>query len=955
MPVSKYLLTGLCLGFLLLSQLVSAFPASTTWLRTDFDQPSAIALDKQGQAYVLDGVRGRVVVFDAQGKRLFQFGSPGSKEGQLQLAMDIHISDQLIYIADTGNHRLSIFDLQGRFQRHIHLPMLEQVAAQPVALLVKDQQIIWSDRRHHRLCRTNSQSGKTKTCWGQRGEGKADFNFPFMLALDKDDYIYAVDVLNSRVKLFNLLGHGFGLISRFGLAEGGLIRPNGITLDDNARLFVSDSYTGQVAVFVQRQFQGWLQDSQGQNILFDSPVGLQYQQGRLYVVEARRNQVVILSLDDVQIGKNPVIPTNAKAKLSRKNCLTCHLSWSQNYTFSKPQPVLPVATEAMCYSCHHGAVIDSRARIGHGEQHPHSSPADKPREAPLPKAFPQLKTDDGDTLYCGSCHTPHAIHEDVLAVHEGHENAWMRVANKDGSLCHQCHKDYDDNSQQGLNHPVGIHLQKPPTAGDKNYTQNPDLYTGLPTELSQQNARLGEKKQLICATCHQIHGGEVDTRLLVAPETQLCLSCHQQQTNTKAKQNQHGLNHPVGIRLQKPPTAGDKNYTQNPDLYTGLPAELEQQGARLGKDKELICSTCHQAHGGKADTRLLIMPSPKLCQSCHQQQTNADAKQARRKGQHPAELALDKPVQLGEQKITQLTCDTCHQPHQSLADSALLTSAVKDQQSLCQTCHERQYAKDKETAKTQGIHPVNMTLDEEVTLAGKKIKRVNCNSCHATHQGKKNTPALVEDHRQGQLCAACHPQQQAVLASDHHLKVTASDSLNQLEQKPAQAGACGTCHSLHQGTPEWPFLYIGKHFEPKIEGGDSLLMRDKLCLSCHSDKQSAETKTIKLFSHPYQDLVLRSDPKILPLLDEQEKISRFGRIACITCHAPHHWDGESSKTLHQLSAITKDLNGDINNSFLRQSDVNKTFCMDCHGLESRLKYQFYHHERSRGMGVDYLK
>ncbi len=81
----------------------------------------------------------------------------------------------------------------------------------------------------------------------------------------------------------------------------------------------------------------------------------------------------------------------------------------------------------MCYSCHHGAVIDLRSTIGHGQQHPSFDwqKAERKSKDSIPDKFPLVKMKP--KLYCGSCHTPHSTHEDVLGV--AAENTWMRITN----------------------------------------------------------------------------------------------------------------------------------------------------------------------------------------------------------------------------------------------------------------------------------------------------------------------------------------------------------------------------------------------------------------------------------------------------------------------------------------------------------------------------------------------
>jgi hypothetical protein len=54
---------------------------------------------------------------------------------------------------------------------------------------------------------------------------------------------------------------------------------------------------------------------------------------------------------------------------SQKNCLTCHLSSVTKTAQPDKQGALPDGSFVMCYSCHNGAIVDSRLRIGAGKQH----------------------------------------------------------------------------------------------------------------------------------------------------------------------------------------------------------------------------------------------------------------------------------------------------------------------------------------------------------------------------------------------------------------------------------------------------------------------------------------------------------------------------------------------------------------------------------------------------------
>jgi len=466
----------------------------------------------------------------------------------------------------------------------------------------------------------------------------------------------------------------------------------------------------------------------------------------------------------------------------------------------------------MCYSCHHGAVVDSRRRIGRGGQHPDihhprkkkAQAAGQGRKDEIPPAFPRV---DGKALGCGSCHTPHAAGEAPQAtLYASHANPWLREPNRGGGLCRQCHA-------------------------------------------SRVSARRG-----------------------AAPGP---------------KQAPAGVNHPLGIRLAAPPPGADKrDYARDEHLHKGLPARLAEQGATLGRQRQMLCQTCHQIHGGTGDA-LTVLP-------------------------------------------------------------------IRDAR-LCIECHPRQHAADKQAARGKGIHPVDFKLDEPVTIAGKRFERVTCFTCHSVHAGKPGTPLLRGGQRDGKLCGGCHKDQTAVLGSDHDLRRTAKDSRNLAGQSPAESGVCGACHRLHGGAKGEPVLHAWKRHA--YTGRDKPLPRDRLCLDCHREKGMAGRSRVTRFSHPSRDLILRSDPKRMPLIGPAGKLGEFGAIGCVTCHDPHRWLPASKirQKPAERAQEPANLTGNVLNSFLRRRGAKGSFCVDCHGIEAPLKYKYFHDADARKGGVDYLK
>jgi sugar lactone lactonase YvrE len=76
----------------------------------DFDKPKGIAVDSGGHIYVVEGLNDVVQIFDDRGRLLLAFGGSGSSAGQFWLPTGIAIANDRVYVADSANRRLEIFE-----------------------------------------------------------------------------------------------------------------------------------------------------------------------------------------------------------------------------------------------------------------------------------------------------------------------------------------------------------------------------------------------------------------------------------------------------------------------------------------------------------------------------------------------------------------------------------------------------------------------------------------------------------------------------------------------------------------------------------------------------------------------------------------------------------------------------------------------------------------------------
>ncbi|MCK4705829.1 MAG: NHL repeat-containing protein [Gammaproteobacteria bacterium] len=262
-----------------------------------FSLPSDVDANAK-RVYIVDGGNHRIVVFDKQGKHLFSFGSHGDKYGQFNFPVGIFVSNNRVYVADSGNHRVQIFSDDGKFIRGFPLKHKGK-SVRPVDLIVNSRSgnIIVSASEAHNLM-VFSPTGKLLDQWGSKGTNIGEFRYPATIAEISDGGIAVVDVLNSRVQLFNSEGNASMTVSGWGVLQGQLVRPKGIAIDNKNNFYISDSYMNLVQIFSKTgEFISVLGDH-GKPYQMVTPVGMLVDESKLYVVEMRAHRVSVYQLEN---------------------------------------------------------------------------------------------------------------------------------------------------------------------------------------------------------------------------------------------------------------------------------------------------------------------------------------------------------------------------------------------------------------------------------------------------------------------------------------------------------------------------------------------------------------------------------------------------------------------------------------------------------------------------------
>jgi len=98
---------------------VQVFEPSGVWVRSfgklgdgagDFSRPKGVGVDHDGHVYVVEGLNDFVQIFDSDGRLLLAFGESGQSLGQFWLPGGMTIVNDRVYVADTANRRVQVFD-----------------------------------------------------------------------------------------------------------------------------------------------------------------------------------------------------------------------------------------------------------------------------------------------------------------------------------------------------------------------------------------------------------------------------------------------------------------------------------------------------------------------------------------------------------------------------------------------------------------------------------------------------------------------------------------------------------------------------------------------------------------------------------------------------------------------------------------------------------------------------
>lgn len=256
-------------------------------------RPQHGAIDEAGRILVTDISRQAVAVFDPQAGQLVFWDKAVGYQGFVSPVGLALGSRGDVFVADAELALVAHLDKDGNSLGAIGRGHL--VRPTGIAWDRKRQRLYVADTHAHDI-KVFDEAGNPVANFGERGDGKGEFNFPTFLALAGDE-LYVSDTMNARVQVISAdTGEFRRSLGTRGTYVGNLVRPKGIAVDNEGNVYVVESYHDHLLVFNRRgEFLMPIGGGAGQDIgQYYLPSGVWIDaQNRIFLADTFNGRVVV--------------------------------------------------------------------------------------------------------------------------------------------------------------------------------------------------------------------------------------------------------------------------------------------------------------------------------------------------------------------------------------------------------------------------------------------------------------------------------------------------------------------------------------------------------------------------------------------------------------------------------------------------------------------------------------
>lgn len=214
---------------------------------------NGLAVDDDDRLFVSDGKMHRVLIFNAKHDIDGQI-----TEGLVDpVGLAIDVDNRFLYVVDTQQDQVLVYDADslkllrrmGTGGRNHYLTSPGDFAAPQGVAVDKDGNVYVTDTLNDRV-EIFDADGSFMSTFGKAGDGPGYFTRPKGIAIDNDGHIWVADEMQDRLQVFNREGQ---LLTYIGMGHGDL--PGqfkalvGVAIDKQNRVFTTEQYPGRMQEF----------------------------------------------------------------------------------------------------------------------------------------------------------------------------------------------------------------------------------------------------------------------------------------------------------------------------------------------------------------------------------------------------------------------------------------------------------------------------------------------------------------------------------------------------------------------------------------------------------------------------------------------------------------------------------------------------------------------------------
>ena len=206
-----------------------------------FNGIGGVAVDKQGNVFVVNSGRDVIDKFSAQGRYLSSIGTGKPDGGPLGffgaqgLAID---STGNLYLCDSGESRIQKISPAGKFLNYINADTGVPLS-HPYGMKFDAAGNGWIAETYGNQITEISPSAKLIAKYGSSGKGRGKFSYPEGLAVAPNGNVWVADTLNNDLQELSPTGQPIMLWSQ-GNQPGEFFQPTDVTIDSRGTVYVAD-------------------------------------------------------------------------------------------------------------------------------------------------------------------------------------------------------------------------------------------------------------------------------------------------------------------------------------------------------------------------------------------------------------------------------------------------------------------------------------------------------------------------------------------------------------------------------------------------------------------------------------------------------------------------------------------------------------------------------------------